>query len=131
MIGYQKLMCPCSFLSFLFFLWKTFFVNNPFSTLVQCWKPRPSPTTDKQRLTRIVRSNLSFVLCRSAPKYFNRITNDVLYTTTDAETSKAKRTKFSDRFCKNRRSVACVMKVFHVVVSLHHLSRREVTSPRH
>ena len=40
--------------------------------------------------------------------------------------------KFSDRFCKNRRSVACVMKVFHVVVS-HHLSRREVGRhlPRH
>ena len=46
--------------------------------------------------------------------------------TTDAETSNAKRRKFTDRFCQNRTSVACVMKVFHVVVSLHHLSHREV-----
>ena len=50
----------------------------------------------------------------------------VPYTNTDAETSKAKRTKFSDRFCKSGRSVACVMKVFHVVASLNHLSRKEV-----
>ena len=34
-----------------------------------------------------------------APKYF--ITSDVPYTNTDAETSKTKRTKFSDRFCKD------------------------------
>ena len=44
----------------------------------------------------------------------------------DAETSKTERTTFSGRFCKNRRSVACVMRVFYVVVSLNHLSRREV-----
>ena len=32
----------------------------------------------------------------------------------------------SHGFCRKRRYVACVMKVLHVVVSLHHLSRREV-----
>ena len=31
----------------------------------------------------------------------------------------------SDRFCRKRRSVACVMKVLRVVFSLQHLSRRK------
>ena len=103
------------------------FFNDPFSTWIQHWKSQlPRSKTAKRRLSRIVRSNLSFLLCRSAPKYFTRIVSDVPYTNTDPETSKTKRTKFSDRFCKSGRSVACVMKVFHVVVSLNHLSRREV-----
>ena len=120
-------MHPYSFLfSFLFFSSGKLFVNDPFSTWVYHWKSLPKSKTAKQRFTRIVHSNLSFLLCRSAPKYFNRITSNVPYKNTDAETSERKRTTFSDRFCKSGRSVACVMKVFHVVVSLKHLSRREV-----
>ena len=86
-------------------------------------KPLPRFKTAKRKFTIVVRFNLSFLLCGSAPKYFNRriITSDVQYTNTDAETSKTKRTKFSNRLCKNRISVACVMKAFDVVVSLHYL----------
>ena len=65
------------FLSFLsFFFYEKLFFNDPFSTWIQHWKPRPRSTTAKRRFKRIVRSNLSFLLCRSAPKYFNRITSD-------------------------------------------------------
>ena len=104
----------------------TLMISCPFSTWIHHWKLLPRSKMAKQRFTRIVRSNLSFLLCRSAPKCFNRITSDGEYTNADAETSKTKRTKFSDRFFKSGRSVACVMKVFHVVFSLNHLSRREV-----
>ena len=90
-----------SILSFFFFCYRKLFFNDPFSTWSQHWKPLPRFKTPKRRFTRIVRSNLSFLLCRSAPKYFNRITSDVPYTNTDTETSKTKRTKFSDRFCKD------------------------------
>ena len=73
------------FLSILsFFSMENFFLNDPFSTWIQHWKPRPRSKTAKRRFKRIVRSNLSFLLCRSAPKYFNRITSDVPYTNTDA-----------------------------------------------
>ena len=76
-IDYQNWICCIlvPFVSFLFFLWKIFLMILPqhgFSI------GNPSrPKTAMWRFTRIVRSNLSFLLCRSAPKYFNRIITDV------------------------------------------------------
>ena len=51
------------------------------------------------------------------------------YTNTDAETRPSikqnEQNFISHRFCRKMRSVACVMEVWRVVVSLQHLSRRK------
>ena len=117
-------MPHCCVLSFCF-CGEHFLMIFPLTALTHQWKPLPSPKADKSRFTKIVRSNSSFILCWSALKYFNKNTTDAPHTATDAEKCREKRTKLSYRLCKNRKSVACVIKVFPVVISLHRMSRKQ------
>ena len=132
-IGYQNWMHPHSFLFSFFFPLETFllmilsqqkknFSQHGFSigNLFQDLRRRCEGSWEL--FVQIYRFSFAGLL----QNILTESTSDVPYTNTDAETSKTKRTKFSDRFSKSGRSVACVMKMFHVVVSLNHLSRREV-----